>query len=73
MSVNIKHYLDTFIKKPGALKNSLALKSNPKLKSIYDIYYNTEPKRFIEIIKENKEKSIEEIEQIMTENKKEEK
>ena len=65
MSVDIKHYLKTFTEKPGALRNSLALKSNPRLKSIYDIYYNTEPKKFIEIIKKNKEKKLEEIEELL--------
>ena len=65
MSVDIKHYLKTLSEKPGALRNSFALKSNPRLKSIYDIYYNTEPKKFIEIIKKNKEKNLEEIEEIL--------
>lgn len=69
MSVDIKHYLNTFISKPGALRNSLALKSNPKLKSIYDLYYNTNPKKFIEIIKENKEKDLDEIETILLDKK----
>ena len=71
MSVDIKHYLKTFTEKPGALRNSLALKSNPRLKSIYDIYYSTEPKKFIEIIKKNKEKKIEEIEEILIKEKNE--
>jgi len=62
--INIKHYLNTFLTKPGALKNSLALKSNPELKSIYDNYYShdlSETQKFIKIIKDNAHKSIAEI------------
>src|SRR5699024_6270141 len=36
ISANIRHYLKTLTFKPGALKNSYVLKSNPKLKSIFD-------------------------------------
>ena len=63
-SVDIKHYLKTFISKPGALKNSHALKSIPELKSIYDEYYsmdNQTTQLFIEVIIQNKEKPISEI------------
>lgn len=62
--INIKHYLNTFLTKPGALKNSLALKSIPELKSIYDEYYSInseETKKFINIIKNNIDKEIQEI------------
>ena len=47
-SIDIRHYLRTFKKKPGAIKNSLALKSMPRLKSIYDTYFTSNPKAFIE-------------------------
>ncbi len=47
-SIDIRHYLRTFKKKPGAIKNSLALKSMPRLKSIYDTYFISNPKAFIE-------------------------
>jgi len=43
----------------------LVLKSNPRLKTIYDLYYNNNSKKFIEIIKENKEKEMAEIEMIL--------
>lgn len=59
--IEINHYLKSLQKKPGAVKNSLALKSNPELKSIYDKYFSTNPKKFIEILIENKEKDQEEI------------
>jgi transposase len=59
--VNIMHYLNTFLKKPGALNNSIALKSVPKLKAIFDTYYSKKPKAFIEILMDNKHLEIDEI------------
>jgi len=61
ISIDIRHYLRTFERKPGALHNSFALKSMPELKSIYDNYFKSNPKKFIEILKENQDKSINEI------------
>jgi transposase len=37
--VDIKHYLKTLSKKPGAIRNSQALVNNPDLKTIYEKYY----------------------------------
>ena len=65
ISIDISHYLNSLTKKPGALKNSLALKSIPRLKNIYDKYFNTNPKEFIEILKNNQEKNLEELFQIL--------
>lgn len=59
--IDIRHYLHTFTKKPGALKNSLALKSHPELKKIFDLYYKEKPKSFIAILRENADSSIEEL------------
>lgn len=59
--VDIRHYLHTFMKKPGAVKNSVALKSHPELKNIFDTYYKEKPRLFIEILRENKEECIENI------------
>lgn len=67
ISIDIRHYLDSFIKKPGALKNSLALKSIPQLKSLYDNYFNKNSKEFIEVIRKNKEKSLDELVKILSE------
>ena len=61
ISIDIRHYLKSLNKKPGAIKNSHALKSIPRLKIIYDNYFNKIPKKFIEIIQGNKEKSLDEI------------
>jgi len=61
ISIDIRHYLKSFLKKPGAIKNSLALKSIPILKSIYDKYFITNPKKFIDILEKNKEKELEDL------------
>jgi hypothetical protein len=61
MSVDIYHYLGTLLRKPGAVRNSVALKRIPKLKAIFDTHYAKEPKKFIEIFIEHKELSVDEI------------
>jgi len=61
MQIDIYHYLNTLKKKPGAVRNSVALKSIPRLKAIFDTYYAGQPKKFIELFLENKELPIEEI------------
>ena len=61
MQVDIYHYLNTLRKKPGAIRNSVALKSIPRLKAIFDTYYAKQPKKFIELFLENKELPIDEI------------
>ena len=61
MSVNIYHYLNTLLKKPGAVRNSVALKAIPRLKAIFDTHYATKPRQFIEEFLENKHLPIDEI------------
>jgi len=61
ISIDIMHYLKTLNRKPGAIKNSYALKSIPELKTIYDNYFTSKPRKFIEILQQNKNKSINEI------------
>ena len=61
MQIDIYHYLKTLLKKPGAIKNSVALKSIPRLKAIFDTYYSKQPKKFIELFLENKELPIDGI------------
>ena len=68
ISANIRHYLKTLTFKPGALRNSYVLKSNPKLKSIYEKYYSNNPKKFIDIISKNKEMKDEELEKVLITN-----
>jgi hypothetical protein len=61
MQIDIYHYLNTLCKKPGAVRNSVALKSIPRLKAIFDTYYSKQPRKFIERFLESKELSIDEI------------
>jgi transposase len=61
MQVDIYHYLNTLLKKPGAVRNSVALKSIPRLKAIFDTHYSKHPRRFIEVFLENKDLAIDEI------------
>jgi len=61
MSVDIYHYLGTLLRKPGAVRNSVALKSIPKLKAIFDTHYAKSPKKFIETFIEHKGLSVDEI------------
>lgn len=67
--VKIEHYTETLKRKPGALKNSLALEQiDERLKSIYNQYYLENPRDFIELIDylKNSTISISQIEQIIT-------
>ena len=60
-SIDIRHYLLSFEKKPGALHNSFALKSIPRLKSIYDIYFKGKSREFVALLKKYKDYGISEI------------
>ena len=64
-SVEIIHYLDTFCRKPGALKNSVALRSKEELKAVFDKYFTGRPREFIEILKENADKELPEVVNIL--------
>lgn len=49
--LNIIHYLRTLEKKPGALPQSSALRqSDTMIKKIYDTYYSTDPKEFLQVL-----------------------
>jgi transposase len=61
MQVNIYHYLNTLNKKPGAVRNSVALKSISRLKAIFDTHYADKPKQFIEEFLDNKYLDTDEI------------
>lgn len=64
--IDIRHYLHTLTCKPGALRNSEALKSNPDLYNLYNTYYKDRPKLFIELMRENKDLSYEELIAVLT-------
>jgi len=61
MRVDIRHYLETLLRKPGAVRNSVALKSIPRLKAIFDTHYSQSPKKFIEIFQENSDLPLHEL------------
>lgn len=61
MQVDIYHYLNTLHKKPGAVKNSVALRQIPRLKAIFDTHYANKPKQFIEEFMANKHLDIDAI------------
>lgn len=50
-SFDFKHYFNTLLKKPKALKNSYAFKQAPViLQTIYTQYFNTKPKEFLHFL-----------------------
>lgn len=67
LKIDIMHYLNTFLRKPGAVNNSVALKSIPKLKAVFDTYYKEKPKEFINFLIENKGLEITEIIRLLKE------
>ena len=62
---DIRHYLSTLRKKPGALRNSAALKAEPELKSIYDNYFSEKPKEFIEILTRHRDLPFSELKDLL--------
>lgn len=48
--IAIEHYLDTFKRKPGALNSSVALVSSPYLKELFDNYFRTTPRDFVDLL-----------------------
>ena len=48
--INIEHYLDTFKRKPGALKRSVALARSNYLKDLYEKFFFSTPRAFIELL-----------------------
>jgi len=53
-TIDILHFTTTFMRKPGALLNSLALKQAPKvIQTLFHKYFNTKVKDFIKLISEN--------------------
>ena len=59
--LDIRHYLDTLKKKPGALRNSIALKSFPELHVLFKNYFSTAPRQFIELLIKHRELPLEEL------------
>ena len=51
MRLDIRHYLDTLRRKPGALGRSEVLAGYPTFKRMFDAYYSERPREFIEIVR----------------------
>jgi predicted transcriptional regulator len=61
-SLYIDHYKNTLLKKPGALKGSLAFQSiEPKLQKIFTRYFQEAPKSFILLLDLISEYSLDEV------------
>ncbi len=59
-TVDIEHYLTTLSRKPGALKGSIALSQCcENVKSVYNNYFSSASRDFIELLQYCKEKKIE--------------
>lgn len=60
--IDISHYLNTLHKKPGALKNSLAMKQvRPHLLTIYTKYFNKNEREFIDLLKLTQHFSVDSV------------
>lgn len=58
-NIDIYHYLRTLKRKPGALRQSTALlQTDTRIKNIYERYYSSNPKGFLEVLEIMKEKGI---------------
>ena len=62
MRLDIRHYLDTLRRKPGALARSEVLAGYPNFKRIYDAYYTERPREFIEIVRACADGTAEQLE-----------
>lgn len=61
--IDIYHYLHTLKKKPGALRQSTALlQADTRIKEIYETYYSSDAKTFLEVMEIICEKGIEKVE-----------
>jgi transposase len=50
-SLQLEHYLDTLLRKPGALSGSVALQQVPhKIKQLFEIHFKDNPKEFILVL-----------------------
>ncbi len=61
-TLDINHYVRTLRKKPGALPNCTALQqADPRVKKIFNLYYKTNPKGFLDILDIFREKGIDKV------------
>jgi len=60
-SVDILHYLDTLARKPGAVKSSVALKSQARLKAVFDESFACRTRDFVALLAKYADRPIDEI------------
>ncbi len=57
--IKLEHYLDTLLKKPGALAGSMALKTADKrLRGLFEQHFKGQPKAFIELLHYQRDKGL---------------
>jgi hypothetical protein len=57
--IRLDHYLDTLLRKPGALAGSLALKSADQgLREIYSLHFQDRPKVFVQLLHYQREENL---------------
>ena len=61
MVLDVRHYLRTLRRKPGALARSEVLAGLPALKRVFDDHYSGRPKEFIEIVRAHADGTWEEL------------
>ena len=62
MSLDVRHYLRTLERKPGALARSEVLAGYPTFKRIFDDHYTERPREFIEIVRSHADEGQEALE-----------
>lgn len=66
--IELKHYLRTLYKKPGALHQSTAmLQADTKIKNIYEHYYSKDAKIFLEVLEIIYEKGVDAVDDALRE------
>ena len=68
--LTLEHYLETFMKKPGAVAASTALhQAHKKTKNIFETYYTKQPKEFVALLQwmQQEDISLAELEQAIGE------
>lgn len=60
-SIDIRHYLTTFLRKPKSLEHSLVLKKTPKLRHCFLQYYQKTPRRFLQFIENHLSISLDQL------------
>ena len=64
--IDIYHYLRTLKRKPGALPKSTALlQADTRIQKIYDTYYSSDAKNFLDVLEIIKEKGIDAVEEAL--------